>query len=370
MKFIAKTVEGLEGVLFREIENNHFKNPTILRRAVSFNGNMADLYKANYVLSTAIRILTPISYGKVKNEEQLYKLIYDIPWQRYFLPENTFRVDVTLLSEMFTNSLFLAQKTKDAIADRFRNELGKRPSVDIENPDIVINVHINDVEAAVLLDSSGQTLNRRGYRDFQGIAPINEVLARGLLLLSGWDSPKPLFDIMCGTGTIPIEATYMANKIPSGFLRNQYAFMNWQDFDEDIWKKIKEDENKQITDANIKIMGADVSHRIIHAAKKSVHLLPYSQSTLFFENDFFENSIPFEEGFVISNLPYNKRIEVENIREFYNNIGTKLKFNYKSNHVWLLMEKEQSKFLSLKPKKKIPLLNGKIACTFNEYELF
>ncbi len=370
MKFIAKTLDGIENVLYKEMQDFHFKNPVILRRAVSFSGNIADLYKANYVLSTALRILYPVGYGKVKDENQLYKLIYNIPWHQYFTLDKTFRVDVAIFNSPFKNSLFITQKGKDAIADRFKSEFGKRPSVDKENPDIAINIHISETDATVSLDSSGLTLNRRHYREYQGIAPLNEVLARGLLLLSGWNASKPLLDFMCGTGTIPIEATYMANKIPSGFLRNKYAFMYWQDFDKDLWKKIKEEENQHINDTALKIMGADINHRVIHAAKKSVRLLPYSQKTLFFENDFFENAIPFENGFIISNLPYNERIEVQDIHEFYNRIGTKLKFNYASNHIWLLMEKEQAKYISLKPKTRIPLRNGNIPCTYNEYEVF
>ncbi|HNV95695.1 MAG TPA: THUMP domain-containing protein [Bacteroidales bacterium] len=370
MKFIVKTFEGLEAVLCFELEQKGFKNPKPLRRAASFIGNLEDLYRANYTISLGLRILQQISYNKVNNEKEFYEYIYQIPWHRYFSVDKSIRVDVVLLTERYKNSLFLAQKAKDAIADRFRKETNERPVVDTRKPNIVINIHITDLEVTLSLDSSGETLNRRGYREFQGLAPINEVLARGMLSLSGWKPDAPLLDPMCGSGTIAIEATYEANSIPSGYLRNQYAFMHWLDFDRELWKKVREQENDKMKEAKQKIIGADIDSRVLIAAKKSIQQLPYSKSTLFIENNFFENVIPFEKGFIVSNLPYDERIEIENIQDFYNKTGTQFKFNYKANNIWLLMSKEFGKFISLKPKKKINLLNGKIECTFNEYEVF
>ncbi len=370
MKFIVKTFEGLEEVLYNELVEKGFENPKVLRRAVAFTGRLEDLYRANYSLSLGLRILQQITYGKAQDERQFYDLIYNIPWHRYFSANSTFRIDVVLLTERFKNSLFLAQKAKDAIADRFRKEQDQRPSVDTHRPQIIINVHVTDLEVTVSMDSSGETLNRRGYREFQGLAPINEVLARGMLKLSGWNPDFPLLDPMCGTGTIAIEATYEANRIPSGYLRNQYSFMHWLDFDRELWKKVREQESDKMKEAKQKIIGADIDSRVLMAAKKSIQQLPYSKSTLFIENNFFENVIPFEKGFIVSNLPYDERIEIENIQDFYNKTGTQFKFNYKANNIWLLMSKEYAKFISLKPKKKINLLNGKIECTFNEYEVF
>jgi len=370
MKFIIKTFEGLEEVLCSELAEKGFQNPKPLRRAVSFIGNLEDLYRANYTVSLGLRILQQITFGKVNNERQLYDFVAEIPWHRYFSVDKSFRVDVVLLTERFKNSLFLAQKAKDAVADRFRKELDERPIVDTRKTQVIINIHITDLEVTLSLDSSGDTLNRRGYRDYQGLAPLNEVLARGLLKLSGWNSNIPLLDPMCGSGTIAIEATYEANNIPTGYLRNQYAFMNWADFDKELWKKVREKAQSEIKNSKLRIVGADIDDRVLVAAKKSIQKLPYSQSTLFIENDFFKNNIPFQNGYIISNLPYDERIEVENINNFYNNAGTQLKFNYKSNRIWLLMSKEYAKFISLKPNKKIPLLNGKISCTFNEYKVF
>jgi len=370
MKYIVKTFEGLEEVLYKELIEKGFQKPKLLRRAVSFIGNLEDLYRANYTTSLGLRVLQQICYEKVSNEQQFYNFIYDVPWHRYFSVDKSFRVDVVLLTERFKNSLFLAQKAKDAIADRFRKELNERPIVDTRKPQVIINIHITNLEVTLLLDSSGDTLNRRGYRNYQGLAPLNEVLARGLLKLSGWHSNISLLDPMCGSGTIAIEATYEANNIPTGYLRNQYAFMNWSDFDKDLWKKVRVKAQSEIKNAKLKIVGADIDDRVILASKKSIQKLPYSQSTLFIENDFFKNNIPFQNGYIISNLPYDERIEVENINHFYNHVGTQLKFNYKSNRIWLLMSKAYAKFISLKPKKKISLLNGKIECTFNEYEVY
>lgn len=373
MIIIAKTFKGLEQVLHDELVSKGFKNPQILNRAVSFVGNEADLYRANYVLSTALRILKPIREESAINETQLYNSIHEIPWHRYFTEHKTFRIDITLTSERYTNSLFLAQKSKDAVVDRFRKEKGKRPNVDTKNPDIIINVHVGDRKVKVFLDSSGDTLNKRGYRKHQSEAPINEVLARGLIKLSGWKADIPLLDIMCGSGTIPFEALYEIHHIPAACFRKSFSFMYWNDFDENLWTRIKEIENNRIkTSAPTLITGLDINHYLIEQNKEVLHQFPktFQKTISFVANDFLEKVYTFQNGFIISNLPYNERIKIDDLKKFYHDVGSMLKFHYSTNKVWLLLIKEASKFISLKPSAKYPILNGKLECTFNAYDLY
>ncbi len=373
MIIVAKTFKGLEQVLYDELVSKGFKNPQILNRAVSFIGNEADLYRANYVLSTALRILKPICEEYAINETQLYHSIHQIPWQRFFSEHKTFRIDVTLTSERFTNSLFLAQKSKDAVVDRFRKEKGKRPNVDTKNPEIIINVHISDCKVKVFLDSSGETLNKRGYRKYSSEAPINEVLARGLIKLSGWTTDTPLLDMMCGSGTIPFEALYEKHHIPAAYFRKSFSFMHWNDFDEKLWKRIIDNENEQIiSTTDHLITGLDINHYQIKQNKEVLRQFPKSfQKTIFFDtNDFLEQHYKFNNGIIISNLPYNERIKIDDLKKFYHDVGSRLKFHYSTNKVWLLLIKDASKFVSLKPSVKYPILNGKLECTFNAYDLY
>lgn len=370
MKFIAKTFEGLEKVLYEELTRNKFSNPQILRRAVSFEGNIDELYRANYVVSLAIKILWEIAKEKVFNDKDLYNLVYNIDWHKYFSVEKNIKVDVVLYSKYFKNSLYLAQKAKDAIADRFRKETNKRPNVDLTKPDIIVNIHITDQITTILLDSSGEPLNKRGYRKVTSIAPLNEVLARGLLALSEWDMNTPLLDPMCGSGTIPIEAYYMLNNLPSSYLRNNFAFMHWNNYDKTLWNKIKEKENAKISQTNTKILGTDIQKQNIDIATINLKQLPISKNIYFYVNDFLHNKIDLTNSFIISNLPYNERIQLLSISNFYKDVGNVLKFNYKTNTAWLLLPKNEAKYISLKPQKKIPLLNANIECTFNRYDIY
>lgn len=373
MIIVAKTFKGLEQVLHDELVSKGFKNPQILNRAVSFVGNEADLYRANYVLSTALRILKPIDEENVINETQLYNFIHQIPWHKYFTRHKTFRIDVTLATDRYPNSLFLAQKSKDAVVDRFRKEKGERPNVDTRNPEIIINVHVGDRKVKVFLDSSGETLNKRGYRKHQSEAPINEVLARGLIKLSGWKANIPLLDIMCGSGTITFEALYELHHIPSAFLRKSFSFMHWSNFDEKLWNRIKETENNRIRPTNnTLITGLDINHYLIEQNKEALHQFPkmFQKTISFVTNDFLEQVFTFNNGFIISNLPYNERIKIDDLKKFYHDVGSRLKFHYAANKVWLLLIKEASKFISLKPSAKYPILNGNLECTFNAYDLY
>ncbi len=370
MKLIAKTFQGIEKVLYDELSKKNFKKPTIHIRAVSFEGDLFDLYRANYTLSTALRILMLLKSEKITNEIDLYKFLYSIKWNDFFSVNKSFRVDVTLTTNRFSNSLFLAQKAKDAIVDRFRKEINIRPSVDTLNPDVIIHIHINEKETNVYLDSSGETLNKRGYKHYTSEAPLNEVMARGLIKLAKWDAKTPLLDIMCGSGTIPIEAHYDANNIPAGFLRKHYSFMNWNNFEKSLWEKVIYEENYKIKENFVNIIGLDINKFVILNAKKNIKRLPFLDNITFNQRDFLDKPYSFSNGIIISNIPYNERIQINNVQNFYRKIGDMLKFNYSTNSVWLLVKKDVSKYISLKPKIKIPLLNGKIECTFNYYPLY
>jgi len=370
MIFIATTFYGLENILYDELVERKFKVKKILTRAILFEGDFPELYRANYILSTALRILYLIKSEKISSQTHFYDIIYSIPWHKFFTVRKKFKVDVNLSSNLFNNTLFVAQKTKDAIVDRFRKELHKRPEVDTKRPDIVINIHLSDNQLDVSLDSSGETLNKRGYRLFNVEASLNEVLARGLIRISKWDKNKPLLDIMCGSGTIPIEAHLEANNIPAAYLRNNYSFMHWTNFDRWEWEKIKEKENEKIINKNVKIIGLDINEKAIAKAKQNYINLPYNNNIYFKINDFISEVYDFKNGIIISNLPYDKRIKIESVKDFYNKIGTQLKFHYQSNDIWLFVKKDISKYISLKPTKKYTLLNGNIECSFNNYILF
>lgn len=370
MRLVAKTFQGLEGVLFEELVNKNFKKPTLHIRAVSFEGDLSELYRANYSLSTALRVLMLIKSEKIKNENELYNFLHSIKWYNYYSIKKTFRVDVTLTTNRFTNSLFLAQKAKDAIVDRFRKDKNIRPSVDTLNPDVIVHLHINEKEASVFLDSSGETLNKRGYKHYSSEAPLNEVLARGLIKIAKWEANTPLLDIMCGSGTIPTEALYEAKQIPSGYLRNSFSFMNWLNFDNNLWEKVISEENNKIKDNKVSITGLDINKFVISNAKANVKGLPYFDNLSFIHNDFLEKPYPFQNGIIISNIPYDERIKIDDTKQFYHQIGSQLKFHYRTNKAWILVKKDISKFISLKPKVKYPLLNGKIECTYNYYELY
>ncbi|MCX7862826.1 MAG: THUMP domain-containing protein [Bacteroidales bacterium] len=369
---VAKTFQGLENVLYQELISKDFKEPQVLNRAVSFYADPYDLYRANYVISTALRILKLISEENVLNEADLYNFIFQIPWHTYFSAKKTFRVDITLVTDRFNNSLFLAQKAKDAIVDRFRKELGYRPSVATRFPDIIIHIHVGHRKTSVFLDSSGESLNKRGYRLNHSEAPINEVLARGLIKLSQWNSNIPLLDIMCGSGTFAFEALYEACFLPSAYFRKQFSFMHWNDFDQKLWKKVLEKENQKIKTPAIEIIGLDINPWLIQQNNELISQFPYPLRKYihFSKNDFLKQSYTFSNGFIISNLPYNERIKVDDLKQFYHDTGSMLKFYYRSNKVWLLLKKDMAKYVSLKPSKKYPILNGKLECTFNAYELY
>ena len=256
--FIAKTISGLEPALKAELDGIGALNTELMNRSVSFEGDKACLYRANYLCPSALRVIFPVHVFEINAQEDLYREIREFPWEDHLDADSTLAVDAVISYTVFTNSQFVAQKTKDAIVDRFREKTGKRPSVDLDNPGLRINVHLFKNTCTVSLDSSGNSLHKRGYRRQTGIAPLNEVLAAGLIKLSGWDMKKPLLDPMCGSGTILIEAAMLAAKIPSGYFREDYGFMKWKDFDSRLWEQVKSEARGNIKHPEgLRIVGFD-----------------------------------------------------------------------------------------------------------------
>ncbi|MDP4278423.1 MAG: THUMP domain-containing protein, partial [Bacteroidota bacterium] len=270
-EYIVKTMQGLEEVLAEEIINLGGDQVQIGRRMVSFTGDKALLYKANIYLRTAIRVLKPLVTFHAKDPDEVYQEVCKIPWETYFTQDQTFSIDTVVYSDLFKHSRFLSYRVKDAVADYFNNKFGKRPSVRLTNPDIQIHVHVSHDLCTVSLDSSGESLHKRGYRVDQTEAPLNEVLAAGMLLLAGWKGQCNFIDPMCGSGTLLIEAALIALNIPPGMYRKSFAFEKWNDFDEPLFNSImQEEEEGEEKPFNFHIYGSDISPLAIKIAEKNI----------------------------------------------------------------------------------------------------
>lgn len=369
-KLIAKTFSGLEYVLADELKKIGAKNVQPGNRAAFFEGNLETIYRANYLLRSALRILKEIDNFYFKSADQLYIKCKNIRWSDYLNIEQNFVINSTVVnSKEFRNSMFASLRVKDAIADYFREKTGKRPSVDTENPDIIINVHIHQENCTISLDSSGESLHKRGYRVKQGEAPLNEVLAAGMILISGWNGETDFMDPMCGSGTLPIEAAMIAQGIPAGKFRKNYAFENWNDFDQLLWEKVRESFTKK--DFKGKIYASDVNgSNLLNAQTNARRALVFNKIS-FQKSDFRDLNIPLKNATIISNPPYGERLQERNLNELYNMIGERLKHHYTGNSAWILSAALESlKFVGLKTSARIDLFNGALKCKFNHYEIF
>lgn len=372
IEFIATTFYGLEDVLASELQNLGTKDVTVLNRAVSFKGSFETLYAANLVLRTAIRVLLPLSHFQCADENALYAQMRSIPWDRIFTPEHTFAIDPVLSDTRFRNSMFVAQRAKDGVADYFRDKYAKRPSVDRENPDVRINLHISGTQATLSLDSSGAPLFKRGYREQTGEAPINEVLAAAILYLVGWDMKRPLLDPMCGSGTICIEAALMAAHIPPGSLRSQFGFQGWKFHDRTLWDSLCQ---KYIipADRNLlpSISGLDYNPQLIEIARKNAAKAGMRRGIHFASANFFESEPPADMPLVVCNPPYGERIGEKDMAAFYKNMGDTLKKKYAGSQVWIVSGNlDAVKHIGLRPSRKLTLFNGSIECRLLGYDLY
>lgn len=370
-KLVAKTFKGLEEVLQNELTQLGATDLNIGNRMVEFTGNKELMYRANFHLRTALRILKPIAEFKVKNEKELYDSIQTIVWSDYFDLKNTFAVDSVVYSEHFSHSKYVALKVKDAIVDQFREKFQKRPYVDTEDADINISIHISNDICTVSLDSSGDSLHKRGYRLKTTKAPLNEVLAAGMILLSGWDKQSVLIDPMCGSGTLIIEAAMIANNIPPGIYRKKFGFETWKDFDSDLLEKIYEEDSPEIN-TKIEIIGSDISEIAIRISKENITNAGLKNKIELHVSPIDNYTPPsVQTGVLITNPPYDERIKINEINTFYKTLGDSFKNKYKGYEVWLLSSNfEAIKHIGLRPTQKITLFNGPLECKFLNYSIY
>ena len=361
---------GLEPVLAKELTQMGAKDAEIGRRMVSFTGDKEMMYRANFQLHTAIRILKPIRHFKAKSADDVYEEIKKIDWTEYLGTEKTFTVDSVVFSEEFRHSKFVSYKVKDAIVDQFREKTGKRPNISVANPDIRLNMHIADDKCTLSLDSSGESLHRRGYRQESVEAPLNEVLAAGMILLSGWQGDTDFIDPMCGSGTLLIEAALIAKNMAPGLFRKEYAFEKWPDFDAELFDAIYNDESLE-RDFNHKIYGYDIDMKAVNTARMNVKAAGLSDVISVEQQDFKEFTQPQNKSIMITNPPYGERISTPDLMGTYKMIGERLKHQFKGNDAWVLSYREECfDQIGLKPSIKIPLYNGSLECEFRKYQMF
>ena len=367
---VAKTMAGLEEVLAKELLKLGAQDVTQQVRSVSFVGDKGFMYKANLNLRTALSILKPIAKFKVRNEKELYKKVYELDWTSIFKLSQTFSISSAVYSKQFKHSQFVAFKVKDAIVDKFRDELGERPNVEKNNADIKINVHVNRENVSISLDSSGEPLYKRGYRSETGSAPMNEVLAAGLILLSGWDTKSNFVDPMCGSGTLLIEAALLAMNVPPQFMRKNFAFMNWSDFDDSLFKLIKESGLKRMRDTNFKFLGYDLDRNLVNVANLNIENVALEEYIKVEKKDFFLSTKPSGPTTVIFNPPYGERIKIR-VNDFYKKIGDTFKQNYQGATIWLITSDiDGLKKVGLKTSKRIAIQNGSLDCKFVRYDIY
>ena len=369
-ELIAKTLQGLENVLAEELAALGADDIRTGRRMVSFSGDKEMMYRANFCLRTAIRILKPIKHFQAENADQVYEQIKDIAWEEYMQPASSFAVDAVVYSEAFRHSKFVAYRVKDAIVDYFREHSGKRPSVRLNNPDVQLNIHIAETECTLSLDSSGESLHRRGYRTEAVEAPLNEALAAGIILLTGWRGECDLIDPMCGSGTFPIEAALIAKNIAPGVFRQGYAFEKWNDFDAELLETIYNDDSRERLFEH-KIYAYDNNPKAIGIATRNIKAAGAGKDIVIRQQPFQQFTRPKEKAVLITNPPYGERISSNDLMGLYQTVGERLKHAFMGNTAWILSyHQECFDRIGLKAARRIPLLNGALPCELREYEIF
>lgn len=369
---VAKTLFGLEELLAQELRQLGASAIEIGTRNVSFVGDIGFMYKANLCCRTAIKILKPITAFNIFTEDDLYRHVYGMPWENYMNVTGSLAVNATVFSDVFTHSQYIAQKTKDAIVDRFRDREGERPDVDLDHPTLRINIHIDRNICTVSLDSSGESLHKRGYKTESTLAPINEVLAAGLVMLSGWNGQCDFLDPMCGSGTILTEAAMIACNIPPNLNRDEFGFETWPDFDDELYEKIETAALKKVRDFPHKITGFDIDPTVIRKAKLNIKNANLTDFIEVKTQDFFQSEKTTDKPlYIVFNPPYDERISVNDIEKFYSSIGNTLKRGYPGTQAWMITSNlEALKFVGLRPSRKIKLFNGKLESKFVRYEMY
>ncbi|MCF8244973.1 MAG: methyltransferase [Saprospiraceae bacterium] len=367
---VAKTQFGLEELLAAELRALGATDIELLTRAVKYKGDKAILYKSNLHLRTALKVLMPFASFYAHHENQLYKRVRQIDWSQYLTPKQTLAIDATTNSDIFHHSKFTALKTKDAIVDQFRDRFGVRPSVDVESPDFRLNVHIHDKLVTLSMDSSGGTLDRRGYRLSRTEAPMNEVLAAGIVMLSGWTGEGYLLDPMCGSGTFGIEAAMLAANIAPGKKR-LFGFERWKDFEGELWSKIKTEAVQAERNYPGQVICSDLDAHAIEISEQNAKRAGVDRKIIYRQADFFESKPPGDSGIVLFNPPYGERLETDDIVGHYREIGNQLKHHYAGHTAWIISANAEAlKHVGLRPTRKIKLFNGALECRLQKFEMF
>ena len=368
---VAKTLYGFEELLANELHQIGALDIKKGIRNVTFSGDKGFMYKANLALRTAIKILKPIKTFRVRNEQDLYDQVYKIKWDQYLKPNGSLAVDATVHSQIFTHSKYIALKTKDAIVDRFRNTSGERPNIDLRFPDLKVNVHIDKQLCTISLDSSGESLHKRGYKLATNIAPISEVLAAGMIMLSGWDGQCDFMDPMCGSGTILAEAAMIACNIPPNLMRKEFAFERWNDWDVDLFETMEEALLNKSRDFHYKIIGYDKSPSATNKARKNIKNAHLEEFITIIQEDFFKTKKSGTDKLhMVFNPPYGERLDI-NMQKFYASIGSTLKHGYPNTNAWLITSNlDGLKHVGLRPSRKIKLFNGKLESRLVKYEMY
>ena len=367
---IAKTFMGLEPVLAKELTQLGANDVKIGRRMVSFTGDKEMMYRANFQLHTAIKILKPIRHFKANSADDVYEEIKKTDWTTYLDDNKTFAVDAVVFSEEFRHSKFVSYKVKDAIVDQFREKTGNRPNISVTNPDIRLNIHIAEDQCTLSLDSSGESLHRRGYRQESVEAPLNEVLAAGMILMTGWQGDTDFIDPMCGSGTLLIEAALIAHNMAPGLFRKEYAFEKWADFDAELFDRIYNDDSQE-REFKHHIYGYDIDMKAVNTARLNVKAAGLTNSITIEQQDFKDFKQPQEKSLLVTNPPYGERISTPDLLGTYRMIGERLKHEFTGNDAWVLSYREECfDQIGLKPSLKIPLYNGSLECEFRKYQMF
>ena len=369
--FIAKTMHGLEPVLAEELQQLGAEKIILLKRAVSFDGDRQMLYRANYELRTALRILVPIKAFNAYNERDYYDGIRALDWSRFMKIGDTLAVDALSQSDIFRHSQYLGLLTKDAIVDQFRERYQRRPDVNTTSPNLRVNVHVHGTRCEVSLDASGDSLHKRNYRRDSVEAPINEVLAAGMILLSGWNGQGSFVDPMCGSGTLPIEAALLATNRSPQYLREQFGFFKWPDFDQKLWEAVKAEADSRIQGFEFEILAADIDSRARNAAGVNIMAAGLEHIIRVERMPFDKLTPPETPGVLITNPPYDERMKLEEIAGFYKGIGDQFKKRWAGWNAWLISSNcEALKNVGLKASRRITLFNGALECSFQKFTLY
>lgn len=366
-----KTLQNFEELLAAELRELGATDINIARRIVHCRGDLEFVYRANYCLRTALRVLIPLASFNIKKADDIYDKAKKIDWTEFLEVDQTFAIDPNVQSSLYQHGHYASLKLKDAIADVFTAKYNRRPNVDSDSPDMLFHLHINEDSVSISLDSSGQSLNRRGYRVSGGVSPLNEVLAAGLVLSTGWNGTEDFYDAMCGSATLALEANMIAANIPAGYLRNEFGFMTWKNFDKPLWLEVKDECDSHIKDYDGNIYATDNDHSQIRIAASNIKEADMQDDINLGQLDFFDLMPQSEKGTILINPPYGERIEQEDINELYKAIGDHLKKNWKGHTCWIISSNAGAiKSIGLKPSKKISFINGTLPCTLMRFDLY